>query len=450
MTFSTVKVFLKWLSASIIVAFLAFIAINLFDESLDPRAAAFGKPRPSTVPEAENGYFALLAIDAPQGADGMAYARAWLDETRAAAHERRRPLRPPREQAKRPDPCDPIDRSCFTVVRENAGQIKGQLAMFAGDLARYEALVSSRRFEEVLDYPFGLESDFPSYASLARAQRAYLLRAALDFEAGRVEKAMAALEREFAWQRLFLRESRLLVSKMVAARNYWRDLMFVRSLLETGSAKLAPELPRLQKMLRPLDEAVQSLSRVAETEFGFVGAAYSGISPNKDDIRQIVGWYVFGTALLYQPKATMNHAYRYYSKLGDVVLAAPAHRVLSESKAFSESWHDLPWWRYIYNPVGKMLMSVAMPAWEDYPLRMHDLDALNRLVALRVELLVSKATASQIAERVAASDRRFHDPYSRNPMTWDGERKCLYFEARSRRIKELKNGVESGRVFVNL
>ncbi len=444
------KTVLKWAGISIVTVFLGFVAINLFDESLDPQAAAYGKPRAPRVPDAENAYFALLAIDAPAGANSMAYAKTWLDEARAAAHERRPPLRPQREQAKRPDPCDPLDRSCFTVVRENAGVIRGQLAMLAGDLERYEALISSRRFDEVLDYPFGLESDFPPYASLARAQRAYLLRIALDFESGRVEKAVAALERELAWQRLFLTESRLLVSKMVAARNYWRDLMFVRSLLEAASAKLVPQLPRLQRMLRPLDEAVQSLPRVVETEFGSVGAAYSGISPDRDDIRQMIGWYVSGTALLYQPKATMNHAYRYYSKLADQVFAAPAHRVLAESKAFSESWHDLPWWRYIYNPVGKMLMSVAMPAWEDCPLRMHDLDALNRLVGLRVELLVSEATAGQVAERVAASAPRFYDPYSRNPMTWDGEKKRLYFEARSKRFRELKNGVESGRVFVNL
>jgi hypothetical protein len=444
------KTVLKWTGISIVAVFLAFVAINLFDESLDPRAAAYGKPRPPKIPDAENGYLALLAMDAPEGADGMAYARAWLDEARAAAHEVRRPRRQAREQAKRPDPCDPIDRPCLAVVRENAGQVKGQLAMFAGDLARYDALLSSRRFEEVLDYPFGPESDLPPYASLARAQRAYLLRVALDFEAGRVDKAVAALERELAWQRLFLTGSRLLISKMVAARNYWRDLMFVRNLLETGSAKLAPQLPRLQKMLRPLDEAVRSLPQVAETEFGSVGVAYSKISPDRDNIGQLFGWYVFGTALLYQPNATINHAYRYYSKVADVILAAPAHRVLAESKAFSESLHELPWWRYIYNPVGKILLSVSMPAWDDYPLRVHDLDALNRLVALRVELLAARAKPGDIAGRVGASEQRFHDPYSLKPMAWDEERKRLYFRAKSRRIRDLKHGVEDGRVFVNL
>ena len=90
---SRLKVFLKWLGMTFVVVVVGFIAINLFDERLDPKAAAYGKPRPSAVPEAENGYLYLLALDAPPGADGMAYAGAWLDEARAAARERRRPVR---------------------------------------------------------------------------------------------------------------------------------------------------------------------------------------------------------------------------------------------------------------------------------------------------------------------------------------------------------------------
>jgi len=445
-----VKNFLKWAGVSIATVFLAFIAINLFDEGLDPQAAMFGKPRPPKVPDSENGYIALLAMDASDGAVGIAYANTWLDEARAAARDGRRPSRTVSEQAKRPDLCDSREDSCLAVVREKGGQIAQQLGLFTEDLARYEALIAFKRFEEVLDYPFGLESDYPAYASLTQAQRAYLLRVALDFEAGRVEDGIAALERELAWQRLFLTESRMLVSKMVAIASYWRALMFVRNLLETRSAELAPFLPRLKVMLGPLDSAVLSLPRVVEVEFGLVVAAYSKISPDRSDIGQLVNWHFGGGALLYQPNATVNHAYRYYSTLGNLVFGAPAHLVVSEWKAFSGAWHDLPWWRCVYNPIGKILLSVSMPDWNDYALRMHDLDALNRLVALRVELLASGVSPEQMAEIIAASDRRFHDPYTLRPMRRDTAKKRLYFEAGSKRIKELKNGVEDGRVFMGL
>jgi hypothetical protein len=447
---STLKVFLKWLGISIAVVVLAVVAINLFDESLDPKAAAYGEARPASVPDAENGYLLLLALDAPQGMDGTAYARAWLDEARAAAREKRPPVRPPREQVKRPELCEPIDRSCLALVRDDPAQVRKQLALFAGDLGRYDALVSTRRFEEVLDYPVGLHSDLPPYVALARAQRAYLLRVALDLEAGRPDQALAALERELAWQRLFLTESRVLVSKMVAARNYWRDLMFVRGLVEDRSARLAPHVPRLQGMLQPLDEAVRSLPKVAETEFAFVRGVYAGLKPDRDNLGDVVGWYFFGTALLYQPRATVNLAYHYHSELAERVLAAPAHRVAAESETFLDSWRDPPWWRYVYNPVGRILVSVSMPSWDEYPLRMHDLDALNRLMALRVELLAAGTKPAELARHVAASSPRLHDPYTRKPMAWDEERRRLYFVASSRRTRDLKYGVEGGRVFAGL
>ena len=68
---------------------LVLIAINLPDEDLTPEAAAYAAPRAPSVPEAENGHYALLALNASDGADAMAYARAWVAEARSAARERR-------------------------------------------------------------------------------------------------------------------------------------------------------------------------------------------------------------------------------------------------------------------------------------------------------------------------------------------------------------------------
>ena len=47
------------------------IVVNAFDEKPDPEIASYGEPRPPGVPEAENGYYALLALNADDGADGM-------------------------------------------------------------------------------------------------------------------------------------------------------------------------------------------------------------------------------------------------------------------------------------------------------------------------------------------------------------------------------------------
>src|SRR5262245_16054651 len=76
------------------------LAVNAFDEARTPQAASYGEPRPSAVPGTENGYYALLALGAPDGADGAIYARAWLDESRAAAKALRFEKRPEEKRAK--------------------------------------------------------------------------------------------------------------------------------------------------------------------------------------------------------------------------------------------------------------------------------------------------------------------------------------------------------------
>ena len=49
---------------------------NAFDDPLDSVVVAYGEPRPTTVPESENGDYAMLAMGAGDGADGTVYARA--------------------------------------------------------------------------------------------------------------------------------------------------------------------------------------------------------------------------------------------------------------------------------------------------------------------------------------------------------------------------------------
>src|SRR5689334_18038413 len=100
----------KWIAIAVLVLVVlplaVLLGINAFDETLTTQAASYGEPRSPSVPGAENGYFALLALGAPDGADGILYARAWLDEARAAALANRVEKRAPENRAKRPIPCD--------------------------------------------------------------------------------------------------------------------------------------------------------------------------------------------------------------------------------------------------------------------------------------------------------------------------------------------------------
>ena len=220
---------LKALAIVLLVAIVAVVAINAFDDKLDPGAAAAGEPRAPRVPDVQNGYFALLALGADDGTGGAAYAKAWLDEARAAAREKRIEKRAPVKRAKRPELCDPVRVSCLAALRDmkdKVAETEALLDAWKEDLVRSEKLIVSTAYEEVLDYPLRLESGLPSYVNLGTAQRAYLARAALAVHAGRLEEAVAQLEKDLAFQRVMLEGSRTLIGRMIAAANYSRDLAF--------------------------------------------------------------------------------------------------------------------------------------------------------------------------------------------------------------------------------
>jgi hypothetical protein len=452
------KKFLKWTAivlAVLVVAPLAVvIAINAFDESLTPQAASYGEPRAPAVPAQENGYYAMIALSAPDGADGIPYARAWVDEARAAASANRPEKHPDVKRAKRPVTCDAAQTSCLAVARAGPDEVKAQLDAYQEDLARYEALIAYKRYEEVLDYPLRLTTPLPNYGALAAAHRAYVLRAALAAERGNVEGAIAAIERDLAFQRAMLTGARTLLGKLVSRANYWRDLAFISDLVHARAADVRLHLPRLRDMLKSPDFTAAGMGAVVESEFAYRkpllrnphadgGAASMGLGKVEDVV----------TRVLYKPNATLNDEVRFLAAL-TAALNLPPNQGSEALTRLVRPEVEMTVWNYVDNPVGNILRRVAMPDFtgDAYGhLRLHDAHAYTRLVALQVELLAANVEADRVAAFVSASDARFHDPYTGKPMVWDAASKQLSFQAQSRttQLRKLFN-TDKGRVFVQL
>ncbi len=443
---------LKWLGIFVLLLVVlpavVVIAINAFDEKLDPAFATYGEPRATTIPEAENGYYALLALNAGDGADGAAYAKAWVAEARAAAKENRTEKQATPKRAKRPELCDASRASCLAVVREKPDEVKTQLDAHKEDLERYEKLIAATRFEEVLDYPMRMVSSIPSYGSAIGAQRVYLLRAAQAVEAGELEAALTAVERDLMFQRVFLEHSRTMIGRMVAASAYVRDLAFIEAVLKERKADLAPHLSRLRDMLKPLSAASLRLGPTLETEFGLNKHLL------RDPLRQSGDGEAslverIGVRLVYKPNATTNLAYRQIMA-AKAASEGPPHTIKAAGEVQRKKDADMGWWDYVDNGMGNILVRVAAPDFSEYALRLHDLDGYHRLIGLWVEMLGAGIGADGAADFAAKAEARFYDPYTQKPMRWDAEKKRLYFEAQGSAMKQRKMGVERGRVFVAL
>ena len=429
------------------------IGVNAFDENPTPQAASYGEARAPAVPGAENGYYALLGLGASDGADGILHARAWLDETRAAARANRAEKRPAEKRAERPIVCDAAQTSCLVAVKAKPDEAKTQLEAYREDLARYQTLIDYKRYEEVLDFPLRASTSFPQYGPVTGAHRAYVLAAALAVERGDVEAAVSAMERDIAFQRVMMTGARTLLGKVVASAGYWRDLAFVSDLMQSRAAGVRPYLPRLREMLKSPDFPAAGMGTIVESEFAFRKPLL------KDPLAPQEGGSTPGAVekmavrFLYKPNATLNREVKHLS----AVAAAMDLPVIQGSDALTKIFREdseMTVWQYIDNPVGNILWRLAIPAEgkEAYArLRLHDVRAYGRLVALQAEVLAANVEAGGVAAFVAASDARFHDPYTGKPMEWDASTKRLAFQAQSRNMQQRKPfNTDKGRVFVQL
>ncbi len=428
---------LRWAIYSLlllpIAAILALIAINAFDEQLDPNAMAWGAPRPSTAPETGNGYHAFLAIGAPDGGDGIAYARARVAEARAAARENRNEKQAADSRAARPRVCEFTEASCLTAVRERRAELGAALQAYKEDLARYSTLIAATHYEEVFDYTLRGYFETPHSFEEGQSQSAWLTRAAMAIEAGHIEEALAALEGDFAFNRVMLAGTRTLHGKMIAIRRYRYDLVFVADLLHQKSAILEPHMPRLRAMLKPIEGAALKFDAPMETEFAIHKHEYMTLKANRAAAASVSLDYGntalsdYICLLLYSRKETVNRAYGRFVRTV-AVLNQPANRVVAADRDLreSETWSA---WDSLRNPIGKMLVySRVSVGYSEYAMSIHDLDGFNRLVTLRMEALAARVGVDQAAEFAAKSAVRLHDPYGEKPMAWNAAKKRFQFK----------------------
>jgi hypothetical protein len=437
----------------VVLPIAAVLAINAFDEPLTPQAQVYGEPRSPAVPGDENGYYALVGLGAPDGADPIMYARAWMDEARAAARANRREKRQPEKRAKRPMMCDAAQSSCLAAAKDKPDEVKAQLEAHREDLVRYEALIAFKRYEEVLDYPLRMSTAFPQYGSVTGAHRAYVLRAATEAQRGNIDAALAAIERDIAFQRTMMTGSRTLLGKVVASVDYWRDLAFLSDLMQNRKAEVRPHLPRIREMLKSTEFPAAGMGVIVESEFGFRKAllndplAPAEVAGNPDIVEKLA------VRFLYKPNATLNQEVKHLAAVA-AAMDLPVNEGSAALGKIMVGDVQMSPWQYVDNPTGNLLRRVAITdsGKEAYQrLRLHDVRAYARLVALQAELASANVETERIGAFVAASDARFHDPYTEKPMAWDAASRRLSVEVQSKVTQQRKLlNLDKGRVYVQL
>jgi hypothetical protein len=421
--------------AILLVALLALIAVNAVDQDLDPQVRAFYTRTP--VPFAQDsGWAVFMGFHAPAGELPRAFAAsmhraATQRKPGVAIRTGKRPL-----EVNAPDEllCVPQAMDCVRAFAVRPESIANLAADNAALLGRYEELIASRQLADVVEALDYYEAILPHFSTVLRTQQVQLSIVGAEAASGRATQAVARLEADAAFQRLWLEEAGSILTKMLAVRTLSRDFL-VAGQVARGAAGLSPaQWDALERIAAPLSAPQRGVGPVLRVEAAlFMGVLDQLIADAATTIRVIELPRMAGNlvAKTVRRNATLNfaypvlHAWTTLDGVSNAELAQAIARIEAQERR-----HFQPDWTWLYNPTGKGFARESKPQLAEYVYRVRDLDALASVVRCAIELRRKEVGREAAAAHVAASAACV-DPYEGTPLGWDVARGELSFRARS-------------------
>ncbi|MNZ57453.1 hypothetical protein D3C78_754320 [compost metagenome] len=362
---------------------LLAITLTLYwvrDDSLHPEASAWvqavDSPRDSS-----DGYLYLLGLVA--ATEPRAAGRARLAEYRQwrATHS-------PFDDSFQPAPLRQLDIPKLAAQHNEHGYClepaRDEVHLEQGRelLKRYRQVA---RLADLRSPASELSEPQPNYVALLAGNRLLALDACRLRHDGQTEQARTLLEEDIGHWRRHLAAADTLIQKMVTVHLIAGDIGVLAALYQQGLIGRPAALP-------PLTAAERSLQSAMQSEFAMLAKGFASM---RDDPHFLQEHGRLALQLLFKPNMSSNATLPDYQRI-----ARASQLTASE---FADWLRQSPPprrqdWR---NPIGNILVAVAIPDMSQYLAQLHDLDAriqlYNRLNTLAPGFSSAQALA-QAAE----------------------------------------------------
>ncbi|QKE65211.1 hypothetical protein HNE05_18235 [Aquipseudomonas campi] len=390
----------KWLISVIVTLALlgSGVAFWLYDEPLLPEAQRWLE-QVAKVEGDSAAYYQLFGLDSPAGSEPQAAGRSRLVAHRQwlASHGPAQAMpavdEPERLALPGDELCALAKLGCLARLRQEPATLAALLSDHDELLQRYQQLLALEDYR-TLSLPSQSEP-LLAYPFLGKAAQLRGVQALLLAEQGNGAAALALLQGDIRQQRIWLARADNLILKIMLIGLLEQNLDGLALLYRAG---LIPK-PAAEAAL---SRAERSLHDAMRREFALIATSLRGPAPTK----KVPAWRL---RLAFKSRMSINDTLPSYLRVAtdsQLDAAAFAQRQTVVSDTAISTWRR---WR---NPVGAILVSVAMPDFNRYLARLHDLDA-------KLSLFNALGTA------VPASANPYY-PQSR-PF-WDGKLQAYCFD----------------------
>ncbi len=428
---------LKYLALVIVIFIAAVIVINLpfFDEKLLPEVKALLKHNEIEIDKG-NAYIAIWGLSAPDdkpfyetGVNLMQYYKKIKKQDKLAEitdsdiskivgkGEQDNVWLMKYKRCRSLDTSNCLEKNSL-FLKENPVNQPRLIKM----LIRYTNIVKMKKFQYIMESHITTPI-LPYYKILRLSQisltKAYTEKESVDF--------ISELNRDIEFWRMLLRQSNTLIDKMVSIAALRNDYQYLSAYLSQNIISKY-EKATIKNMLTNLSVKEHNMSEVFKTEtkmsLYFLQLIWRK-SDNDTNFKEIINF------ALWQKNATFNFIYK------EQFLPLTCISELTASKFYkftilnnNSDCHQLKKYKLgfspknLYNPVGKILVSVDVPAYSNYIARPHDLDGLISLIKL--QLALKSVDHNQWQQAINTS--RIRNPYTGKPMTYDKEKQQLSFK----------------------
>ena len=353
----------KWLISVLgVLALLGgVVAFWLYDEPLLPDAQAWLE-QVAKVEGDSAAYYQLFGLDSPAGSDPQAAGRKrlmayhqWL-----ASHGPENAMPAVDEPARLALPGDELcalaKPGCLARLRQDPVSLAALLSDHDELLQRYQQLLALEDYR-TLSRPSQSEP-MVEYRYLSKAAQLRGAQALLLAEQGKGTAALALLQGDTRQLRVWLARADNLILKILLAGLLEQNLDGLALLYHAG---LIPK-PAAEAVL---SSAERSLHDAMRREFALVATFLRGPSATKN----VPAWRL---QLVFKPRMSINETLPDYLRVAEDsqldAVAFAQHQAGVSDTAIST-------WRRWRNPVGAILVAIAIPDFTPYLAQLHDLDA---------------------------------------------------------------------------
>jgi hypothetical protein len=428
------------LIAFLVLLLLALFLLNSFDARLSEQAKALLTAPPNPYPSDQNIYLAMAGLEGPgerpiieMGQERIETYNRALDsplsslETASALNEKwdAAKLTFGGEMALGPQ----RTTSIWTEVKNHRQDIATLLKRNQQLYQRYLSLHHLHGYYETARPSYMA----PSVYAPQMLRILFLADVANRIQSGTLQQqreALTDLRQDLQLWRTILKGDGTLISKMVAVAWIHADLILAADLITDPSTDLAHLEDILDLMLSPFDLQDYRIGNAFAVEFRGTAALYKTIA--------LPSFYVADSKAPISWRQRVSNAFQaHFFKLNatenmGAALAAQASALAdSEPSQFFQNRDAYHVWlkvnephpslKFLYNPIGKTLVRIALAQNDIYPMRAFDVAAYQRLVYLAYQIRRQHIATPDVASFLIAHPDWSTHPLDAKPFRWNVE-----------------------------